>query len=145
VRSMVPENVSEEIGDLFVDQAMRVIQQYAVQHQVQVLDLNQIEPILSQTHVLRLLEAQGGVRPTTNLTEPSAAVPAKPAATDKSLREAEETAQRFRSTSARKRSAAAVTPPGAGPAPVQPPQPPEEVQRSVKESIKWYRKNVLKR
>lgn len=145
VKGMVPEEAPEHIQELFVDQAMRVLQQYAQQHRVDILDLNQIEPILSQTHVLRLLEATNGVRVTPHPTDPSSAGPAKGAAPDKSLREAQETAERFRTTSVRKRTASAVAPPGVGPAPVQPPEPPEEARRSVRDSIRWYRKNVLGR
>lgn len=146
VTRMVPEDAPEHIQELFVDQAMRVIQQYAVQHKKDMMDLAEIQPILAQTNVIRLLEAHGGVRQVTNHPpEPSSAAPANvTAAVSKSLQEAAETSERFRKTSAKKKSATAVAPPGAGPAPAMPPQPPEEAQRSVKEAIKWYRKNVMR-
>lgn len=145
IQGMVPETAPEHIRELFMDQAVRVISTYTAQHNLQSLDVNQIEPILRQSStVLRLLEAQGGpVVPTPNPTEPSSPGPATPAAPGMSLREATETAERFRKTSAQKRQATAVAPPGAGPAPTQPPPMPEEAQRSVKESIKWYKRNVL--
>jgi len=145
VASMVPEDASEDLRDLFMDQAMDIIRRYAEQQDVWEIPVEQIEPILRQSRVLRLLEAQGAVRPTPHPTGPSSAGPARPAAPVTSLREAEETAQRFRTTSANKRKAAAVAPPGAGPAPMQPPQAPEDVDRSVRKKIAWYRKTMLKR
>lgn len=142
VNGMVPDDAPEHIRDLFTNQAMGALQTYAAQAKADTIDPAQVERILSQTHVLRLLEAQGGVRATSNPPEPSSAGPVK-AAPGKSLREAEETAQRFRQTSARKRSASAVAPPGAGPAPNLPPQPSEEDSRDVRSAIKWYRREVM--